>query len=68
MSGADTLSRLQNWYAAQRDGRWEHNFGISIVTSDNPAWNVTVALTGTTAEGIHIPTFRSPDYLENDTD
>jgi hypothetical protein len=68
MGGTDTLSQFQDWYASQCNGEWEHSFGVSIVTLDNPAWNVRVALTGTTAQGTQIPTFRSPNYLEEDTD
>ncbi|MGL4464545.1 MAG: Imm53 family immunity protein [Planctomycetia bacterium] len=26
----DTLARLQDWYAAQCDGDWEHQQGIRI--------------------------------------
>jgi hypothetical protein len=68
MGGTDALSRLQEWYAAQCNGEWEHNFGVSIVTSDNPAWNVRIALSGTTAAGAQIPTFQSPNHLENNLD
>ena len=69
MTESDTLTQLQAWYAAQCNGEWEHhNHAFSIATSDNPAWNVIIGLTGTTAEGVQIPTFRSPDYLENDKD
>jgi len=42
--------------------------GISIVTSGNPAWNVRIALAGAASEGVQIPAFRSPDYLESSVD
>lgn len=41
---------LQNWYKQQCDGDWEHEFGISIETVDNPGWYVTVNLLGTECE------------------
>ena len=42
------LERLQAWYLAQCDGEWEHGFGVSISTLDNPGWIVDINLTGTT--------------------
>jgi ribosomal protein L37E len=36
----DLLSKLSDWYAAQCDGDWEHEFGIHIGTLDNPGWSV----------------------------
>lgn len=43
----DTLTRLQQWYASQCDGDWEHRYGIQIETLDNPGWLVMVHLHGT---------------------
>lgn len=68
MDAPNPLDRLAAWYASQCDGSWEHHNGISIATSDNPAWNVRISLVGTSAEGTHIPTFESPDYLDNSSD
>lgn len=51
MSDASTLSRLQSWYSRQCDGVWEHTFGISIDTCDNPGWWVKVNLEGTKLQG-----------------
>ncbi len=44
------LQLLQNWYVVQCDGDWEHSYGISIETLDNPGWKLTVDLAGTDAE------------------
>jgi len=44
------LRELQNWYESQCDEDWEHHFGISIGTLDNPGWMVTVDLSGTDLE------------------
>lgn len=38
------LNRLQEWYASQCDGEWEHSYGIKIHTLDNPGWYVEVDL------------------------
>lgn len=34
----DVLGRLERWYAAQCNGDWEHTYGITIETLDNPGW------------------------------
>jgi hypothetical protein len=44
------LNELQSWYLAQCDGEWEHRFGVTIETLDNPGWQVRIALTGTSLE------------------
>ena len=41
---------LQEWYLAQCNGKWEHEFGIEIGTLDNPGWSVTIDLIGTECE------------------
>jgi len=47
----DVLSQLQQWYASQCDGDWEHQYGVKIDTLDNPGWRVTVDVAGTELEG-----------------
>lgn len=49
------LANLQSWYAAQCDDDWEHQFGISIGTLDNPGWSLSIDLTGTLLENKHFP-------------
>ena len=46
------LARLQQWYAAQCDGDWEHGYGIQIETLDNPGWRININLEGTDLKGI----------------
>jgi hypothetical protein len=41
------LQQLCAWYSARCDGDWEHQYGISIETLDNPGWRMRVDLTGT---------------------
>jgi hypothetical protein len=42
---------LQKWYQAQCNGDWEHSYGISIETMDNPGWSITIDLENTELEG-----------------
>lgn len=46
----EVLLRLQQWYALQCDGNWEHQFGVSIESLDNPGWLVKIDITGTAVE------------------
>jgi len=41
---------LQNWYAQHCNGDWEHQYGVSIETLDNPGWRVKINLVGTELE------------------
>ena len=43
----DLLYALQEWYAAQCDGEWEHQRGIKIESCNNPGWSVNIDLFGT---------------------
>jgi len=45
-----TIDWLQNWYAAQADGEWEHEYGLRIDTLDNPGWSLEIDLKGTSLE------------------
>jgi hypothetical protein len=36
VSMGEILPWLQGWYATQCDGDWEHEYGVSIETLDNP--------------------------------
>ena len=62
---ANELEKLQSWYAAQCEDindsvavPWQHRYGIGISTSDNPAWNVGIELTGTDMEGATMSTIK----------
>ncbi len=48
----DRLGDLQQWYAAQCNGDWEHTYGVSIETLDNPGWRLRVDLVGTELEAL----------------
>lgn len=40
------------WYGAQCDGDWEHSYGVTIDTLDNPGWWVRVDLRETHLEHV----------------
>ncbi|WP_327339050.1 immunity 53 family protein [Streptomyces sp. NBC_01324] len=51
MSDAEPLlDWLQNWYAQQCDGDWEHEWGVKIATLDNPGWTIEIDLKETDLE------------------
>ena len=38
------LDRLQKWYLSMCNGSWEHTYGITLQTVDNPGWWLQVDL------------------------
>ncbi len=46
----DALTWLEDWYASQCDGLWEHGYGIEIGNIDNPGWTLKIDLIGTNLE------------------
>ena len=38
---------LLNWYQLNCNGDWEHSYGITIETLDNPGWSITIDLEDT---------------------
>jgi hypothetical protein len=46
----DDVEWLMRWYLAQCDEDWEHQFGVTIGTLDNPGWSLAVDLEGTPLE------------------
>lgn len=43
----EILKWLEEWYTKECDGNWEHSYGITITTIDNPGWQVQIDLRGT---------------------
>ncbi|MCL2368434.1 MAG: immunity 53 family protein [Oscillospiraceae bacterium] len=41
---------LTKWFQSYCDGDWEHSYGITIETLDNPGWWVKIYLWGTDLE------------------
>lgn len=46
------LAELQEWYVSQCNEDWEHTYGVSIGTLDNPGWSLKIALTETHLESV----------------
>ncbi len=44
------LEWLGDWYRANCNGDWEHNYGITIETVDNPGWSITIDVSETIFE------------------
>ncbi len=57
---------MQDWYASQCNGEWEHRYGISIGTIDNPGWSLNIELTGTELEHVMFEEYR--ENYEDETD
>jgi hypothetical protein len=52
------LDRLQAWYVSQCDGDWEHSYGITISTLDNPGWTLEIELNETELEEQEFEAYR----------
>lgn len=46
------IERIQQWYSDQCNGEWEHQYGVSIDTLDNPGWSVSIDLAGTSLDSV----------------
>ena len=57
-----TLFELQDWYSQECDGAWEHQYGISVLTLDNPGWRVHIELTGTSLQGVSFEPVRDLEH------
>ncbi len=51
----NSVSWLQQWYFEQCNDQWEHQYGITIETLDNPGWLVKVDLHGTAMQDVEMP-------------
>ncbi len=47
MTTDNVVAAVEEWYLAQCDGEWEHSYGLSVETLDNPGWRVRIDLHGT---------------------
>lgn len=51
MALGESFQFLLDWYAAQCDEEWEHEFGVQLSTLDNPGWSLEVDLKDTDLAG-----------------
>lgn len=47
-----SLKILEAWYRKACDGIWEHSYGVTIETLDNPGWRVQIDLEGTSYQEV----------------
>lgn len=47
MSENNILEWISNWYGQNCNGDWEHDFGMTIETLDNPGWSISIDTEGT---------------------
>jgi len=38
----NNLKLIQNWYVSKCDGEWEHQYGLTLETVDNPGWRIEI--------------------------
>ena len=50
----DLFSWIEKWYANNCNGDWEHSYGITIETLDNPGWEIKIDLKNTSLENENI--------------
>ncbi len=62
----EIITWLQDWYGAQCDDDWEHQYGVRIDTLDNPGWTVRIDLAGTVLEDASFPTVDEAHRSEDD--
>jgi hypothetical protein len=48
------LNWLQKWYQSNCNGDWEHEYGVKIITLDNPGWCIEIDIGDTDWEDINI--------------
>lgn len=41
---AGPIKKLQDWIISECNGDWEHSFGVTIESSDNPGWIIKIDL------------------------
>lgn len=60
-----SLSKLQDWYARECDGDWEHTYGVKIQTLDNPGWMVDIDLADTDLAAVPFESINRGDSDED---
>ena len=48
----ELVDRIQDWYKLNCNGDWEHSYGYSIATIDNPGWTIRIDLSETPLENL----------------
>lgn len=61
----DALTFLHTWYRAQCNGEWEHTYGVTIETLDNPGWMITIDLAGTALQDLAMGEVRQQEAQDD---
>lgn len=48
----DNIAWLMGWYLRHCDNDWEHSYGVTIGTLDNPGWTLKIDLKGSMLDGL----------------
>ena len=59
------IKEIENWYLSNCNGDWEHQYGVTIESLDNPGWRVFIDLKGTKLEQIN---FKEINNTESETE
>ncbi len=62
----DDIERLQNWFRKQCNGEWEHSNGVTIQSTDNPGWWISIDLHATGMENTPFPPIIRGDGRSDD--
>ena len=57
---------LADWYRKQCNDEWEHSYGVSLTTVDNPGWRLEVDLQDTPLEAVAF--VRTEHNVDSDED
>jgi hypothetical protein len=57
------LKELENWYLLNCNEEWEHKYGITIESLDNPGWRITIDLVDTKLERVK---FQEVENIKNE--
>jgi len=53
----DVIKKIESWYQQQCNSNWEHQYGVSIDTLDNPGWSVKINLLETSYSDLRLDRF-----------
>lgn len=42
MNALSPVEKIEDWFASRCNGAWEHQFGLTIESTDNPGWQVSL--------------------------
>ena len=47
-----SLEVIEDWFSSKCDGDWEHQFGFTLESTDNPGWLVTLDMSSVVPESV----------------